>query len=415
MASLHRLLTLTLLGAARAPPPGSSDDSGDACAADGSSASYSETISTAQGVTKRTIVSAGCPNHESYCTGKPANKPTCDEEGLKGSGTEATDQDLNVGVPANPKLLSASDWAAVLADAATVPAATATEGGTSSLDCEMGGIAYALNGVVFYSGAVDNKMANPPCPQLDISDATAEWISFDCCSGHSSGTGGYHYHFPPSCLIAQANKEAPIAGGHSAQIGWAQDGFPIYGPLGPGGVEIRNCGASGAHATYCQDKCGGYEGELPDIDNYKYRYYITGKVNDLNSLPSYPKPDSEALYYPYTIRCYRGCTMSSGISDFKSCVGTDGFTIAHTATALDGYSTPLAVQCQDGNTYTDYGFTEAVITPVDSADDVSEDVSEDGGTAGETGAMTTESDAAATRAPRQFAVAGAAALAAALA
>ena len=39
--------------------------------------------------------------------------------------------------------------------------------------------------------------------------------------------------------------------------------FRADGPLGPGGVEIRNCGTSGAHATYCQDECGGYEGELP--------------------------------------------------------------------------------------------------------------------------------------------------------
>ena len=217
------ILAALLLGAARAPPP-NAGSSGASCAADGSGATYTETITTAQGVTKRTIAATGCPNHESYCTGKPANKPTCDEEGKKGSGTEATEQSLDVEVPANPKLLSASDWTAVLADAATIPH-TAT--GSSTLDCEMGGIAYALNGVVFYSGAVDNKMANPPCPQLDISDATAEWISFDCCSGHSSGTGGYHYHFPPSCLIAQANKEAPITGGHSAQIGWAQDGFPI--------------------------------------------------------------------------------------------------------------------------------------------------------------------------------------------
>ena len=227
MAALHRLVILTLLGTARAPPPGNDGGSSDSCAEDGSSATYTETISTAQGVTKRTIVSAGCPNHESYCTGKPANKPTCDEEGLKGGGTEATDQALNVDVPANPKLLDADDWAAVLADAATVPAATATEGDTSSLDCEMGGIAYALNGVVFYSGAVGNKLNDPPCPQLDIDDATAEWISFDCCSGHSSGTGGYHYHFPPSCLIAQADAADPQPGGHSAQIGWAQDGFPI--------------------------------------------------------------------------------------------------------------------------------------------------------------------------------------------
>ena len=99
MASLRRLLVLVLLGTARAA-------AGDACAEDGSSAAYTETITTDQGVEKRTIVSAGCPNHESYCTGKPANKPTCDEEGLKGSGTEATDQDLDVDVPANPKLLT---------------------------------------------------------------------------------------------------------------------------------------------------------------------------------------------------------------------------------------------------------------------------------------------------------------------
>jgi len=374
-----------LLGTARAAAPAGSVK----CAADGSSASYSETITTAQGVTKRTIVTNGCPNHDSYCTGKPGPAPTCKDEGQQGTDTEAVEQDVSVDIPANPILKSSY---------------TAKE-----LDCSMGAIAYALNGIGFYSGAVGYD-ADGNCPQLDVADPEAEWISFDCCTGHSDYDAAYHYHFPPSCLLAQANKAAPVSDGHSAQVGWAEDGFPIYGPLGPGGVEIRNCGTSGAHATYCQDECGGYEGELPGVDNYKYRYYITGKVGDLNTLPSTPMPDSEELYYPYTIRCYRGCTMSSGISAFKSCVGTDGFTSAHSATALDGYSTPLAVQCQDGNTYADYGFTEAVITPVDSADDVSEDVSE-----GETAAVTTESDAAATRTPRQFAVAGAAALAAALA
>ena len=394
MASLHRLLILTLLGAARAPPPGSSDDSGDACAADGSSASYSEMISTAQGVTKRTIVTNGCPNHESYCTGKPGPAPTCKDKGEQGSDTEAIQQDVNVDIPANPILKSSY-----------------TPG---ELDCSMGAIAYALNGIGFYSGAVGYD-ADGNCPQLDVADPEAEWISFDCCTGHSDYDAAYHYHFPPSCLLAQANKAAPISDGHSAQVGWAQDGFPIYGPLGPGGVEIRNCGTSGAHATYCQDECGGYEGELPGVDNYKYRYYITGKVGDLNTLPSTPMPDSEELYYPYTIRCYRGCTLSSGISDFKSCAdtttgATDGFTSAHTVVdgpGLDGYTTPLAVQCLDGDSYTDYDFTEAVITPVDTAGD--------GGTTGETGAVTTESDAAVTRAPRQFAVAGAAALVAAIA
>ena len=127
--------------------------------------------------------------------------------------------------------------------------------------------------------------------------------------------------------------------------------FRADGPFGPGGVQIQNCGTAGADATYCQDECGGYEGELDGVDNYKYRYYVTGKLGDLNALPSNPKPDSEALYFPYTIRCHRGVT----VSEYNSVSGTtDGFTSAHTATAHPGYSAPLPVQCLDGKTKSDY-------------------------------------------------------------
>ena len=80
----------------------------------------------------REIVSTGCPNHESYCTGKPGN--SCGDEGEQTTLVEATEQSLSVEVPANPKLKNSF---------------TAGE-----LDCSMGTVAYALNGVGFYSGAV---------------------------------------------------------------------------------------------------------------------------------------------------------------------------------------------------------------------------------------------------------------------
>ena len=206
MALLHRLIVLMLLGAARAPPPGGggSSDSGDSCAEDGSSATYTETIKTKSGVSVREIVSTGCPNHESYCTGKPGH--SCGDEGEQTTLVEATEQSLSVEVPANPKLKNSF---------------TAGE-----LDCSMGTVAYALNGVGFYSGAVAFDSGGN-CPQLDVADPEAEWISFDCCTGHSDYDAAYHYHFPPSCLLAQANKAAPVSDGHSAQVGWAEDGFPI--------------------------------------------------------------------------------------------------------------------------------------------------------------------------------------------
>lgn len=138
--------------------------------------------------------------------------------------------------------------------------------------------------------------------------------------------------------------------------------LPRSGPLGPDGVEIRNCGASGAHATYCQDECGGYEGELDGIDNFKYRYYVTGKVGDLNALPSNPKPDDEGLYFPYTIRCHRGAT----VDEYKTVSGTDGFTSAHKAEAHPGYgSVKLPVKCLDGKLKADYDWLN--MAPTDDA------------------------------------------------
>ena len=132
--------------------------------------------------------------------------PTCKDKGEQGSDTEAVEQDVSVDIPANPILKSSY-----------TPA---------ELDCSMGAIAYALNGIGFYSGAVGYD-ADGNCPQLDVADPEAEWISFDCCTGHSDYDAAYHYHFPPSCLLAQANKAAPVSDGHSAQVGWAEDGFPI--------------------------------------------------------------------------------------------------------------------------------------------------------------------------------------------
>ena len=138
--------------------------------------------------------------------------------------------------------------------------------------------------------------------------------------------------------------------------------LPRSGPLGPDGVEIRNCGASGAHATYCQDECGGLEMELDGIDNFKYRYYVTGKVGDLNALPSNPKPDDEGLYFPYTLRCHRGAT----VDEYKTVSGTDGFTSAHKAEAHPGYgSVKLPVQCLDGKLKADYDWLN--MAPTDDA------------------------------------------------
>jgi uncharacterized protein (TIGR03437 family) len=77
--------------------------------------------------------------------------------------------------------------------------------------------------------------------------AFGEIQTFDSCQGHQPGNGAYHYHVNPLCLRAQLGdnvvlvknsrigafyKEKTSGFTHSPILGWAQDGYPIYGPYG---------------------------------------------------------------------------------------------------------------------------------------------------------------------------------------
>ena len=75
--------------------------------------------------------------------------------------------------------------------------------------------------------------------------AYGESQTFDYCLGHQTNTGDYHYHVNPVCLRAQLGdnlvavtnsrigttyREKTTGLTHSPILGWAQDGYPIYGP-----------------------------------------------------------------------------------------------------------------------------------------------------------------------------------------
>jgi uncharacterized protein (TIGR03437 family) len=77
--------------------------------------------------------------------------------------------------------------------------------------------------------------------------AYGEAQTFDNCNGHQPQSGTYHHHINPICLRAQLNdnvtvvstgrlgtKYAEKASGwtHSPILGWANDGYPVYGPYG---------------------------------------------------------------------------------------------------------------------------------------------------------------------------------------
>jgi hypothetical protein len=77
----------------------------------------------------------------------------------------------------------------------------------------MGPIGIAINGVVFY---------NP----FDAGSQDASNI-MDYCCGHPDQMGRYHYHKYPICVNSPWADDGKQ---HSPLIGFAFDGFPIYGP-----------------------------------------------------------------------------------------------------------------------------------------------------------------------------------------
>jgi hypothetical protein len=140
-----------------------------------------------------------------------------------------------------------------------------------------------------------------------------EGISFDDCLGHPNGQGEYHTHVNPTCLYDDS-----ISTVHSPIIGYAFDGFPIYGAYayantnGTGAIKrmtssyVMNTGTTringpAVSATYplgafIEDRTFiSDSGDLdihngrfcvtPEYPNGVYAYFIT---IDTNLYPVYP-------------------------------------------------------------------------------------------------------------------------------
>ncbi|HEY7456312.1 MAG TPA: YHYH protein [Solirubrobacterales bacterium] len=127
----------------------------------------------------------------------------------------------------------------------------------------MGPIGVAENGVAIFN-ALD---------ALDR-DAVAHEVQ-DSCGGHPQMSGLYHYHAIPSCLTKGESKRRA-----SGLVGYALDGYPIFGPRGHGGKLLTNDDLDACHGRRSKVF---YEGRWRRI----YHYNAT-------------------LEYPYTLGCFRG-------------------------------------------------------------------------------------------------------------
>ncbi len=128
----------------------------------------------------------------------------------------------------------------------------------------MGMIGFALTGAAIYN-ALD----------AEGRDAAAHEVQ-DHCQGHPQQAGQYHYHSLSSCF-----EDAGAAqGGHSSLVGYAIDGFGIYGSYGEDGKKLTDADLDACHGhTHAIE----WDGRTVVM----YHYHTTDE-------------------YPYTVGCFVG-------------------------------------------------------------------------------------------------------------
>lgn len=129
-------------------------------------------------------------------------------------------------------------------------------------ECAGGAVGYMLSGGYLFNGF-----------DAGGRDAVA-WEVQDGCDGHPQGTGVYHYHSVSSCAEDSTGEV------HSELLGYAFDGFGIYGHLGVDGATLTNDDLDVCHGhTHSIE----WDGDMESM----YHYHATYE-------------------FPYTVGCFRG-------------------------------------------------------------------------------------------------------------
>ncbi len=124
-----------------------------------------------------------------------------------------------------------------------------------------GAIGVLLTGSVFFD-ALDGEGR----------DALAHETQ-DLCQAHPEPSGEYHYHSLTTCLSDPGT-------GHSALLGYARDGFGIYGVRGENGETLTNADLDACHG---HSHSITWDGQTVTL----YHYHATNE-------------------YPYTLGCFKG-------------------------------------------------------------------------------------------------------------
>ena len=120
----------------------------------------------------------------------------------------------------NPNTATAQNFVARFPKTPTAATTTHTNTGLGAIGLWIDGVAFfnAKDARSYQSRGIWNQNA-----------FVVEGVSFDTAGGHPAPNGAYHHHQRPIGLLSRLNDDGTT---HSALLGYAYDGFPVYGPYG---------------------------------------------------------------------------------------------------------------------------------------------------------------------------------------
>ncbi len=137
----------------------------------------------------------------------------------------------------------------------------------------LGSIGVMISGAVLYNPFEGDGKTVAMANNFTITNSAGITASFvDKCAGHPTpNNGAYHYHGLPNCVTAKVDK----TGKPSHIIGFALDGFPIYGDRDTKGKQIT---------AKNLDQCNGVISATPEFQKGIYHYVLLGTADARSSI-----------------------------------------------------------------------------------------------------------------------------------
>jgi len=132
-----------------------------------------------------------------------------------------------------------------------------------------GPVGVMISGSLVYNPFEGDGKTIAMASNFTLTNAQGQEIPFvDACSAHPAPhpLGNYHYHGLPACVTSQVDTD----GGPSHIIGFAFDGFPIYGQRDIDGKTVK---------PKELDRCNGIKSPTPEYPNGIYHYVMTDEAS----------------------------------------------------------------------------------------------------------------------------------------